>query len=147
MKNLFCFVAAFLMVSAVCVQAEPTFADLAVLLAKGQFKEHVTQDASLEECVAFLNRWGICFSLFDLMDRERQVTKEEFARALGQSRLRFLGEAEMKNGCVKRPDEATSWVDYCMLNDVNLPNLWVGFRKRMGKSSLPEVERFFGETL
>ena len=142
-----CFAALFLMSSALVVRAEPTFADLAVLLAKGQFKEHVSQDASLEECAAFLNRRGICFPLFDLMDREKRVAKEDFARALGQSRLRFLGEAELENGCIKRPDKLKSWVDYCMLNDVDLDRFWNGFRKRVEKSSLPEVERFFKKTL
>ena len=140
------FLAVFFLILGISVQAEPTFADMAVLLAKGQFKEHVSADASLEECVAFLNEQGICFSLFDLIDASKQVTKEDFARVLGQSKLLFLGEAELVNGCIKKPNEAGSWVDYCLLNDINLPNFWIGFLRRMGKGSLPEVDRFFGRT-
>lgn len=146
MKYIVHFVAGVFLVCGVCAQADPTFADLAVLLAKGQFKEHVSADASLEECAAFLNRQGICFPLFDLVDRSRRVTKEDFARVIGQSRLRFLGEAVLENGCIKKPDSITSWVDYCLLNDVSFENLWRGFVKRTEKKSLPEVEQFYGKS-
>jgi len=141
MRVLVYFFVTFFLISG--VQADPTFADMAVLLAKGQFKEHVPSDASLEECVAFLNKHGICFSLFDLIDSSKSVTKEDFARVLGQSKLLFIGEAELVNGCIKRPDLAGSWVDYCLLNDVDLANLWIGFLRRTEKGSLPEVNQFF----
>ncbi|MBL7017231.1 MAG: hypothetical protein ISR84_06715 [Kiritimatiellales bacterium] len=144
MRILVYFFVTFFLISG--VQADPTFADMAVLLAKGQFKEHVPAEASLEECVSFLNKHGICFSLFDLIDSSKPVTKEDFARVLGQSRLLFLGEAELANGCIKRPDLAGSWVDYCLLNDVDLLNLWIGFLRRTEKGSLPEVEQFFYRT-
>jgi hypothetical protein len=111
----------------VYAQADPTFADLAVLLAKGQFKEHVPADAALEECVAFLNQQGIYFSLLDLMDPSRRVTKEDFARVIGQSKLCFLGESEVVDGRIKKPKEAVTWVDYCLLNDVVLFSVWDQF--------------------
>ena len=133
-------------VLSVPVQAAPTFADLAVLLARGYFKEHVSSDASVAECVAFLNQHGVCFSMFDLMDPNARVTKEDFARAIGQSKLLFFGEAELERGCVKRPRDAASWVDYCLLNDVSLNSVWVRFLKRTEKESLPEVRQFFGRT-
>lgn len=139
-------VAALIFVSGAVAQSAPTFADLSVLLATGYFKEHVPPDASVEECVAFLSKYGICFSLFDLMDPVVRVTKEDFARVIGQSRLLFLGEAEVVGGCVKKPDEAMTWVDYCLLNDVGLQSLWDGFIRRTEKRSLPEVDRFFGKT-
>ena len=123
----------------------PTFADLSVLLAKGYFKSNVPADASLEQCAAFLNSQGVCFSLFDLMDPEAVVTKEDFARVVGQSTLLFLGEAEVVNGCVEKPLGIETWVDYCVLNDVNFPDLWQGFIQRMKNGHLPEVRRFFGD--
>ncbi len=124
--------------------APPTFADLAVLLAKGYFKSDVAGDASLEQCAAFLNRKGVCFSLFDLMDSEAKVTQEDFARVVGQSTLLFLGEADLENGCIKKPIDIKTWVDYCLLNDVDSIFLWRKFVHRMEKGSLPEVQRFFG---
>jgi len=144
MKFSIYFVAALSLIFGVSVQANPTFADLAVLLAKGQFKEHVSVDASLEECVAFLNQQGVCFSLFDLMDPARRVTKEDFSRVIGQSRLLFLGEADVVDGCIKKPAVAITWVDYCLLNDVGFSELWVRFLRRMEKGSLLEVDQFFG---
>jgi len=127
--------------------AQPTFADLSVLLAKGYFKNHVPSDATLEQCAAFLNSQGVCFSLFDLMDSKAVVTKEDFARVVGQSTLLFLGEADVVNGCIKKPVRIKTWVDYCLLNDVDLQTLWGRFLQRMGKGSLPEVQRFFGNSI
>ncbi len=123
--------------------AQPTFADLSVLLAKGYFKSHVSEDASLEVCVAFLNRQGVSFSVFDLMDQSAKVTKEDFARVVGQSTLLFLGEAEVENGSIKRPEEMETWVDCCVLNDVDFQTLWKGFLLRMEDGHLPEVQAFF----
>lgn len=136
------------MVIALALLAAPangarTFGDLAVLMAKGYFKDYVAEDATLEECVGFLNKQGICFSLFDVMDRSVHVSKEDFARVVGQSKLLFLGEAELENGCIKRPLDVNSWVDYCLLNEIGLDDLWYGFNRRVSKGSLPEVIRFF----
>ena len=127
--------------------AQPTFADLSVLLAKGYFKNNVPADAPLEQCAAFLNSQGVCFSFFDLMDSTASVTKEDFARVVGQSTLLFLGEADVVNGCVKKPLGIKTWVDYCLLNDVDFQNLWRGFLQRMEMGSLPEVQRFFGDSV
>lgn len=123
--------------------SSPTFADLAVLVAKGYFGRYVGQDASLEQCAAFLNRQGVCFSLFDLIDPDKAVKKEDVARVVGQSMLLFSGEAEVVNGCVKKPSEVESWVDYCLLNDIDLATIWAGFLQRTAEGSLPEVKRFF----
>ena len=134
---------AFLLFSALSVQAAATFSDLAVSLAKGYFKNYVNKDASLEECVAFLNDKGVCFSLFDLMDPDLVVKKEDFARVLGQSALLFLGEARVVNGCIEKPMMAKTWVDYCLLNGVDSAFLWKRFVQRTEKRSLPEVDAFF----
>ncbi len=120
------------------------FANMAVLLVKGYFKNYVSRSPSLEECVYFLNSRGVCFSLFDVMDSDAVVTPEEFARVVGQSTLLFLGEAEIESGCVEMPSGAESWVDYCLLNDVDSMLMYKSFRQRLVKGALPEVERFFG---
>jgi hypothetical protein len=122
----------------------PTFGDLAVLLAKGHFRSYVGQNASMEECVAFLNGRGVSFSLFDLIDPDKAVTKEDCARAIGQSMLLFSGEADVVNGCIKKPLEAKTWVDYCLLNDIDLDPIWDRLVQRTAKGSLPEVKKFFG---
>lgn len=123
--------------------SEPTFADLAVFCAKGTFKKYVSADAPVERCVVFLNKKGICFSLFDLVDTEVAVTQEDFARVIGQSMLLFLGEEEIVSGCIKKPLEATTWVDYCLLNDVDYKTLWEGFVQRVENGAFPEVKVFF----
>lgn len=123
----------------------PTFGDLAVLSAKGYFMSYVGQTASLEECVAFLNGRGVNFSLFDLIDPDKAVTKEDCARVLGQSALLYSGEAEIVNGRVKKPLEAKTWVDYCLLNDIHFEPVWDRLVQRTAEGSFPEVRKFFGE--
>lgn len=108
--------------------AASAYSDLAVMLARGYFKNYVDPDASPAQCVAFLNSKGVCFSLFDVMDPKAEVTKEDFARVVGQSMLLFSGEADLENGCIKKPLEAKSWVDYCLLNDISVNQLWDKFR-------------------
>jgi len=134
------------LISTVARAAAPTFADLAVLVAKGYFRNEVRPDASLEQCAAFLNSKGVCFSLFDLMDPDRTVLKEDVARVVGQSMLLFSGEAEVVNGCIKKPLGVETWVDYCRLNDIPLERVWNGFVKSTADGSLPEVRKFFGRS-
>lgn len=119
------------------------FPDLAVLLAKGWFGRYVAPDAPLTDCVGFLNRQGVCFSLFDLMDPEAKVTREDLARVIGQSKLLFAGEADLENGCIKKPLDCDTWVDYCLLNDIDLLPLWEGFVRNTSGGSRTEVEDFF----
>lgn len=125
--------------------AAPTHGDLAVLLAKGYFRSYVKQDASLEQCVAFLNSKGVCFSLFDVMDSGKAVTREDVARVVGQSMLLLSGEAETVNSCIKKPLGAETWVDYCLLNDIDLRPIWDRFVQCTAEGSLPEVRKFFGK--
>jgi hypothetical protein len=119
------------------------FGDLAVFSAKEYFGGYVAKDASLEQCVTFLNSRGVSISLFDLMDQGRVVTKEDFARVAGQSKLLFLGDAEFQKGCIRKPLEVETWLDYCLLNDVALEPLWSRFATRTAGGQLPEVRRFF----
>jgi hypothetical protein len=133
------------LLSAVCRAGAPVHGDLAVLVAKGYFGGYVPADASLAECVFFLNSQGVCFSLFDLMDRSKTVTREDMARAVGRASLRFAGEAELVDGCIKKPLEAETWIDYCLLNDIHLNEIWDRFVQRTANGSLPEVREFFGE--
>lgn len=121
---------------------EPTFADLAVFCAKNNFKTSIAPDATLKDCVSFLNKHGVCISVFDLMDPSVKVTKEDFARCIGQSVLLLSGEAELLNGCIRKPKEFTSWVDYCVLNDVSLSDLWFKFNDLLEDGPLPEVKSF-----
>lgn len=121
---------------------EGTFADLAVFLAKGYFGRHVSPDASLGQCVDFLNRNGVYFSFFELMDSGRIVTKEDVARVVGQVELLLSGEAEIAGGRIKKPVEAQTWVDYCLLNDVDFGLVWEKFGQFTAEGSLPEVREF-----
>jgi hypothetical protein len=141
LKHIFLFL---VFVSGGAYAAAPTFGDLAVLLAKGYFGNYVRQDAPLEQCAAFLNSRGIFFSLFDLIDPDKAVTKEDFARVVGQTTLLLSGEAEVVSGRIKKPLEAETWIDYCLLNDIDLQPIWNGFVQRVAEGSLPEVRKFFG---
>lgn len=142
MKTIFCAVLILCFSASLAGAAGPTFGDLAVLLAKGYFDGAVSADAPLEECVAFLNEHGVYFSMFDLIDPDARVKKEDFARAVGQSRLVLQGEATLKNGVVQRPNGINTWVDYCLLNDVDLQHLWGRFVRRIENAAVPEVEQF-----
>ncbi len=119
------------------------FGDLAAFSAKEYFGGYIAKDASLERCVTFLNSRGVSISLFDLMDQGRVVTKEDFARVAGQAKFLFLGEAEFQKGCIRKPLEVETWLDYCLLNDVALEPLWSRFATRTAGGQLPEVRRFF----
>ncbi len=125
------------------VSAQPTFADLSVLLAKDCFKRNVSSKASVKECVSFLEDHGVCFDREDLMNPKALVKKEDFAKAVGQSKLLFAGEFVLENGEIKRPDGISSWVDFCLLNDIETKSLWRWFLRRTKDGSLSEVDRFF----
>jgi len=75
--------------------AEPTFGDLAVLLAKGYFGSYIKPEASLEQCVVFLNKRGIYFSLFDLIDPNKTVKKKILREWLGSRYCCFRGKQRL----------------------------------------------------
>ena len=97
-----------------------THADAAVVLAKysGFFDRYVATDASLNDCVAFLNKNGIYFGLMEVLNRE-EFTRQDFARVAGQMALVFGGDAEYDGGKVKLPNGIASWDDFCIMNDIN----------------------------
>ncbi len=97
----------------------PSHADAAVIFGKysGLFDEYVSEEASLNECVAFLNRNGIYFGLLEIVNGA-DFTLHDCARVMGQMNLVFSGEAEYLGGKVKLPSGIDSWDEFCILNDV-----------------------------
>ncbi len=96
-----------------------THADAAVMLAKysGFFDRYVSEDADLNECVAFLNKTGIYFGLLEVVNGS-EFTMDDCARAMGQIDLVLRGEARFSNGKVKLPEGLDSWREYCTMNEV-----------------------------
>ena len=115
-----------------------THADAAVILAKysGFFDRYVSEDASLNDCVGFLNKTGIYFGLAEVLGGA-EFSLDDFARVSGQMALVFGGEAEYESGKVKLPNGVASWNDYCIMNDVNFVEGYQGmlekFRVLTGK--------------
>lgn len=96
-----------------------THADAAIILVKysGFFDRYVNEDASLNECVAFLNRTGIYFGLLEVVNGSVFSVRDS-ARTLGQIDLVLNGEAEFLSGKVKLPKGIDSWESYCVMNRV-----------------------------
>lgn len=97
----------------------PTHADAAFIIAKysGLFDRYVSPDASLNECVSFLNDHGIYFGLLEVVSG-KEFTRVDCARVMGQIRLLFSGEAEFLSGKVKLPKDVDSWQSFCIMDDV-----------------------------
>lgn len=100
-------------------QPVPTHADAALVLAKysGLFDRYVSHDATLNDCVAFLNKTGIYFGLMEIVNG-KEFTLGDCARAMGQIELVFSGDAEYLAGKAMLPKGIESWEDFCILNDV-----------------------------
>lgn len=100
-------------------QAVPTFAEAVIILTKysGMFDQYVKKDASLSECVSFLNRKGIYVGLMEVSNGT-EFTLLDCARLMGQARLLHTGEAEFEMGKVKLPKGIDSWKDFCIMNNV-----------------------------
>jgi hypothetical protein len=101
------------------IPPRPTHADAAVILAKysGLFDRYVDPDATMGECVSFLNETGIYFGLLEVVSGA-EFTLAECARVLGQIELILLGEAEYLAGKVILPKGIDSWESYCIMNGV-----------------------------
>jgi len=97
----------------------PTHADAAVIIAKysGLFERYVSAEASVTDCVAFLNKNGIYFGLMEVVNGTT-FTKEDCARVMGQIELVLAGEAEYVAGKVKLPKGIDSWMDFCTMQGV-----------------------------
>lgn len=100
-------------------QVIPKHADAAIIFAKysGLFDRYVQDDATLDECVAFLNGAGVYFGLLEIVNGA-EFTLQDCARVMGQMNLLFSGEAEREGGKVRLPKGIDSWVEFCILNDV-----------------------------
>ena len=100
-------------------EAVPTHADAAFIITKysGLFDQYGLQDASLNECVAFLNDHGVYFGLLEVVSG-REFTRTDCARVMGQIRLVFSGDAEYLGGKVKLPKGVDSWDVFCIMEDI-----------------------------
>lgn len=107
-----------------------THADAAVILAKysGFFDRYVEADASLNDCVSFLNRTGIYFGLMEIVNKS-EFTQNDFARAVGQMTLVFDGEAEYDGGKVKLPNAIATWQEFCTMNGIDFA---MGYQSMLG---------------
>ena len=97
----------------------PSHADAAVVFAKysGLFDRYVSENASLNECISFMNEAGIYFGLLEVVNGS-DFTPDDCARVMGQISLLFSGEAAFAGGKIKLPSGIDSWKDFCILNDV-----------------------------
>ena len=104
-------------------QPVPTHADAAIIIAKhsGLFNRYVSSDASLNECVSFLNKTGVYFGLMEVVNGQ-EFTLKDCARVMGQVELVLSGEAEFIAGKVKLPKGIDSWEDFCIMNGVEYVN-------------------------
>lgn len=100
-------------------QPIPSHADAAVIFAKysGLFERYVSENASLNDCVSFLNKSGVYFGLLEVVNGT-DFTLRDCARVMGQISLLFSGEAEYLAGKIKLPAGIESWEEFCILNDV-----------------------------
>lgn len=98
----------------------PTHADAAVILAKhsGLFDRYVSKDATLNDCVSFLNKHGIYFGLMEVVNGS-EFTLADCARVMGQVELVFSGEAEYLAGKVMLPKGIATWKDFCTMEGVD----------------------------
>lgn len=110
-----------------------THRDAVVFFAKylGYFDEYLDEDASGPECLSFLNRIGVCFSMQNISSRA-EFTQKDCAKVVGQLRLIFSGEAEHefgKVGEVLLPKDIDSWIQYCIMNDVDYKEIFRVFEE------------------
>ena len=97
----------------------PTHANAAMIVARnsGFFDQYVAGDATLTECVAFLNRTGIYFGLAEVV-AGKEFSVKDCARVMGQLELVFSGDAEYVGGKVILPRGIGSWVEFCVMHNV-----------------------------
>lgn len=111
----------------------------AVVFAKraGMFDEYVDSDATLSDCVSFMNEQGILFSLSDVVS-QKIFTSKDCARVMGQMSLIFLGEAKREFGSVGMvmlPDNVDSWEQYCIINGVEYKEMYKKLEAAVAASS------------
>ena len=110
-------------------QALPTHADAAFIIAKysGLFDRYVSHDATLNDCVVFLNDHGVYFGLMEVVSGQ-EFTLKDCARVIGQIRLIFSGDAEYQGGKVKLPKDVDSWETFCIINEIRFAEAYEAIR-------------------
>ena len=100
-------------------QVVPTHADAAFIIThySGLFDHSGPQDATISECVAFLNGHGVYIGLLEVVNGT-EFTRKDCARVMGQISLVFSGDAEYVGGKVKLPKGVDSWESFCIMEDV-----------------------------
>jgi len=102
------------------IKQVPTHADAAVILTKysGLFDRYIDKDATLSECVSFLNEHGIYFGLLEVVNG-KDFTLKDCARVMGQIDLVLSGEAVYVLGKVKLPKNIDTWEEFCIMSGVD----------------------------
>lgn len=110
-------------------QVVPTHADAAIIITKysGLFDHNGPQDASLSECVAFLNDHGVYFGLLEVVSGT-EFTRKDCARVMGQISLIFSGDAEYLGGKVKLPKDVDSWEAFCIMEGIKCVEAYEAIR-------------------
>lgn len=105
----------------------PTHADAAVIMAKysGLFDRYIDKNATLTECVSFLNKHGIYFGLMEVVNGA-EFTQADCARVMGQMELVFTGEAEYFAGKVKLPKGIATWEEFCIMDGIKYVEGYAG---------------------
>ena len=100
-------------------RAVPTHASAAIIFAKhsGLFDRYVAKDASLSECISFLNEQGVYIGLMEVVNGS-EFGKDDCARVMGQIELLLAGEATFLRGKVLLPKGFDSWKRFCILEGV-----------------------------
>lgn len=113
------------------------YAAVAFAKSAGMFDGYIDSDATLSDCVSFMNEQGILFSLSDVIS-QKTFTSKDCARVMGQISLIFLGEAKREFGSVGMimlPDNVDSWEQYCIINGVEYKEMYKKLEVAVGGSS------------
>ena len=106
-------------------EAVPSHADAAFIITNysGLFDRYGPQDASMSESVAFLNDHGVYFGLLEVVS-DKEFTRKDCARVMGQISLVFTGDATYVGGKVKLPKDVDSWEELCIMDDIKYIDLY-----------------------
>ena len=117
-------------------QVIPTHADAAFIIIRysGLFDRYGPQDATVSECVAFLNDHGVYFGLLEVVSGT-EFTRKDCARVMGQISLVFSGDAEYIGGKVKLPKDVDSWESFCIMDDIKFIELYEAIRNAVRRTN------------
>ncbi|HSR88171.1 MAG TPA: hypothetical protein VLL07_04405 [Pontiella sp.] len=115
----------------------PTHADAAYIIFKysGLFDRYGTQDANIDDCVAFLNDHGVYFGLLEVVSGS-EFTLKDCARVMGQISLVFSGDAEYLGGKVILPKDVASWEAFCIMNEVEYVQAYEAVRNAVRRAKV-----------